>query len=269
MAGRVVSVVPTFSPPTETVDLVSILASHGPVVVSDDASPCTSDSMLALMAEKPGVSVVRNSHNRGIGRALNQGLAVAQEGGYPWLLTVDQDSYVNADYAEQMVEYADRLILDGLPLGALGAGVVRDVSGRLSYPTTVIRSNGTGVVITEEVVQSGTLWSVEELVLVGGFDESLGMDAVDAAACLSLRSQGLLVAVNPAAEMRHQIEGAQQFSVLGKTFMVTGHSPARRRAIVRNRLRLFPREFAQSPTHALRTVRRSMVNFLAVPLRRR
>jgi rhamnosyltransferase len=269
MAGRVVSVVPTFSPPTQTVDLVSILASHGPVVVSDDASPCTSDPTLALVAEIPGVSVVRNSHNCGIGRALNQGLAVAQERGYAWLLTVDQDSYVNADYAQHMVEYADQMVADGVPLGALGAGIVRDASGLLSYPTATIKSNGRDVVITEEVVQSGTLWSVEALVLVGGFDESLGMDAVDAAACLSLRSQGLLVAVNPAAELQHQIEGAQQFSVLGKTFMVTGHSPARRRAIVRNRLRLFPREFAQSPTHALRTVRRSMVNFLAVPLRRR
>ena len=263
------SVVPTFRPPPETLQLVRILVQSGPVVVSDDASPCTSDQRLALIRGIPGVSVIRNTRNRGIGRALNHGLALAHQINCPWLLTVDQDSTVDREYALHMVEYADQLVSRGLPIGALGAGLVHDVSGPLKYPCTSLGGDQSGVTITPEVVQSGTLWSVPAMVQMAGFNEGLGMDAIDAAACLGLRSKGLLVAINPTAEIRHQIEGAQQFSIAGRRFMVTGHSPTRRRAIVRNRVRLFPGEFVQSPRHAIRTVRRSLVNYVASPISKR
>jgi len=47
---------------------------------------------------------------------------------------------------------------------------------------------------------------------------------------------------------------------LGRTVMVTNHSPARRATMVRNRLALAPAEFRQSPKHAFRTLRRVTVN---------
>jgi len=269
VATQLVSVVPTFNPGAEALDLVQTLATSAPVVVSDDASACTADPVLAAMGAMEGVRVIRNDRNQGIGRGLNQGLLFAREIGAPWLLTVDQDSMVDSHYAPAMVEYANQLIASGVRLAALGAGDVRDASGPLVYPTRSIPHGREQVVVTEEVVQSGTLWSVDALTQIGGFDESLGMDAVDAAACLGLRARGFLVAVDPQRTLKHRIDGAQQVSILGKQVMVTGHSSARRQAIVRNRLRLFPGEFRQSPVHAVRTVRRGLVNYLAVPLRKR
>lgn len=269
VAGGWLSVVPTFRPSEQTVHLIRVLAASGPVVVSDDASPCTSDRILSTIAEVPGVTLIRNSRNRGIGRGLNQGLEYARTQGLRWLLAVDQDSQLEEAYAATMVGFADLLVSSGVNVGAIGAGRVLDASGPLTYPTRIERFSDMDVTVTEEVLQSGTLWSVAALTHVGGFDESLGMDAVDAAACLALRAQGFMIALHPSLALKHHIEGAQQFHLLGRTVMVTGHSTARRRAIVRNRLRLFPREFAQSPTHALRTLRRSAVNFVAVPLRRK
>ena len=269
MAGTWLSVVPTFRPPPESVELIGVLAASSQVLVSDDASPCSSDPTLAAIETISDVTVVRNSRNRGIGRALNHGLAAAASTGAHWLLTVDQDSAVTRTYAPSMVEHADRLLAAGLRIGAVGAGDVRDASGPLVYPTRTVSSSGEHVVVTEEVVQSGTLWSVDALQEFGGFDESLGMDAVDAAACLNLRSRGYLIALDPRQTIAHRIENAQQISLLGRSIIVTGHSPERRRAIVRNRLRLFPREFQQSPVHAVRTVRRGLVNYLAVPFRKR
>ncbi len=261
--------VPTFRPPPETMGLVRVLCASGPVLVSDDGSPCTADPVLMQLAQLPEVRVVRNPGNRGIARGLNQGLAAARDADCRWLLTVDQDSMVDEHYAEAMADYAQSLDLAGVSLGALGAGKVLDASGEMTYPTRAMIHGGLEVTVTEEVVQSGTLWSVEALTVLGGFDESLGMDAIDAAACLGLRARGLSVAVNADVTLRHQIQGAQQIRLLGRDVMVTGHSPQRRSAIVRNRLRLFPREFAQSPTHAFRTLRRSAVNVLALPFRRR
>ena len=269
MAGSWVSVVPTFRPPQDAEDLIRTLATSGPVVVSDDASPCTFDSRLSRIAEILNVTMIRNSHNRGIGRALNQGLEFAHDHALPWLLTIDQDSRVDENYSATLVDSANLLVASGVRVGAVGAGRVLDASGPLTYPTRAVPIRGTDVTVTEEVVQSGTLWNTSALIEVGGFDESLGMDAVDAAACLALREADFVVALHPDATLNHQIEGAQQVRFLGRSVMVTGHSPDRRWSIVRNRLRLFPREFAQSPAHSLRTLRRSAVNVLALPLRRK
>ena len=269
VAGGWLSVVPTFRPSEETVNLIRVLAASGPVVVSDDASPCTSDRALSTIAEVPEVTLIRNARNHGIGRGLNQGLADARARNLRWLLAVDQDSQLEEAYAATLAEFADSLVSSGVKVGAIGAGQVLDASGPVMYPTRIDRHGGVDVTVTEEVLQSGTLWSVPALTHVGGFDESLGMDAVDAAACLALRAQGFVIALHPSLAFEHRIEGAQQLNLLGRKVMVTGHSAARRRAIVRNRLRLFPREFAQSPVHALRTLRRSAVNFVAVPFRRK
>lgn len=268
MAGGWVSVVPTFRPTEMTVDLVTTLAASGPVVVSDDASPCTFDPLLARIGEIAGVSIIRNTTNRGIGRALNQGLAHARDHDLQWLLTVDQDSHLDEGYAASMVDYAQTVGALGVRVGAVGAGRVLDASGPLTYPHTLFRAGTSDITVTEEVVQSGTLWSVAGLAEMRGFDESLGMDAIDAAACVRLRARGYRVVVHPNVVLEHQIEGAQQIRVFGRNVMVTGHSPTRRRSMVRNRLRLFPEEFTQSPRHAFRTVRRSVVNVLAMPLRR-
>ena len=263
------SVVPTFRPPPEVTTLIGILAESGPVVVSDDGSPCTFDATFRQLQNMSRVTVIRNARNQGIGRALNQGLEHARETGAPWLLTVDQDSLLDTNYARDLVDYARNCVAAGFAVGAIGSGAVTDASGPLRYPLRSMTRGERTLQVTEEVVQSGTLWSVAGLEEIGGFDESLGMDALDAAACLALRARGQLIAVHPGVALEHHIEGAQQVRILGRDVMVTGHSRARRTAIVRNRLRLFPHEFRLSPRHAVRTVRRSLVNVAAMPLRKR
>ncbi|MDI1288712.1 MAG: hypothetical protein PSX37_02015, partial [bacterium] len=54
----------------------------------------------------------------------------------------------------------------------------------------------------------------------------------------------------------------RQVTVLGRTVLASGHSPERRTTMVRNRLRLAPEEFAQSPVHAFRTLRRVAMSTL-------
>jgi len=263
-----VSVVPTFNPDTDSLELIHTLAHSAPVLVSDDASVCTADRILAAAEATDGIRVVRHDRNRGIGRALNEGLAFARQVGAAWLLTVDQDSSLDEQYAPEMVEHAKSLVQAGVHLGALGCGNVQDASGKLTYPERMQSYSGQSVPITDEVVQSGTLWSVDALRAAGGFDQTLGMDAVDAAACLVLRERGMIIALHPGVTLQHRIEGAQRVQILGRTVTVTGHSRLRRLAIVRNRLTLFPREWAMSPPHAIRTVRRSLVNYSAFPLRK-
>ena len=252
----VLSVVPTYRPTESVTALVTALAEQTAVVVSDDASPCTADPIMRSLESLPSVTVMRHQHNAGIARGLNDGVAAALIAGATWLLTVDQDTVLPAGYVDALTSVATSLVSSGVPLGAIGAQVIADASGSMTYPT---RIEG-GAVVTEEIIQTGSLWSVAALAEFGGFDESLGIDAVDAAACLRLRERGMVVAVAPGLSLSHSIGAARSISMFGRSVMVTGHSPERRTTMLRNRLRLFPAEFKQSPTHAFRTLRRVGVN---------
>lgn len=251
--------IPTFRP--DAADLITLAIRLAPqvtqVVVADDASPCTADSALRALVDQ-GVTVRRHRHNSGIARSLNEGLAVAREYEASWLLTLDQDTLVGSDYVAGLMTAVTQAILalgDGA-IGAIAAGSLNDASGEIRYPVKLRR----GIHTTQEVFQTGTLWSTPALTAIGGFDEEIGIDAVDAMACLKLRQKGLVIAVDPQLRLEHHYGAGTQYNLLGRQVISTGHSPDRRESMVRNRLKLFPAEFAQSPVHALRTIRRVGVN---------
>ena len=243
--------VPGFAPDIPSItDLVRSLTATGiPVLVVDDASP---DASYLEACAGLGATVIAHERNKGIARSLNDGLAFAQEHDARWLLTVDQDTSLPAGYIEQLIAFAD------VRAGVIGAEVIGDASGDLAYPAREVA----GHLITDEVFQTGSLWSVPSLARLGGFDESLGIDAVDAEACLKLREAGLAVVLARGVRLEHHYGSGQSIRLLGRSVVATGHSPARRETMVRNRLRLLPREFRQSPVHALRTLRRVGVNTL-------
>ncbi len=253
----VLLVIPTFAPTRRVVELVEKLALT--TIVSDDASPVTADPILRELREKPKTTVLRNFRNRGIARGLNQGLEYARTHGYEWLLTLDQDSMVDSDFARALFSAAqesESLWSQRPAVGVIAPHQVLDASGVMNYPTRKVD----GLTVTEEVIQSGSLWRVSALTQIDGFDESLGIDAVDAAACLHLREAGYLVALTDTVELHHNLGDSRQVNLLGRTIMVTSHSPQRRATMVRNRVRLAPAEFRQSPLHAARSLRRVTVN---------
>ena len=209
MPGDVYCVIPTFTPESTLLDLAAGLSSQCPVLVVDDASPCTSDGLLRKVEALPGVDVIKHATNAGIGRGLNDGLAVARDAGCAWLLTVDQDTDVPAGYVRTLIEAALKLSACEVPLGALGAGSVTIAGASMRYPGEALDCQGMNVASTAEIVQSGTLWNVDAVTAFGGFNEAFGMDAVDAHACLGLREAGLVVATFTDLEINHRIGSAQ------------------------------------------------------------
>ena len=255
-------VIPTFAPSDALLELVSDLSGQAEVsriIISDDASPVTADPVLRTVAQLAGVDVIRHNKNAGIARGLNDGLAAAVAAGDSTLLTLDQDSRIPPGYLPALLaelHSRESLWSNSAAIGVIAPAVVNDASGDMHYPSR----DEDGVLVTEEVIQSGALWMVPAFQKVGGFDESLGIDAVDAAACLHLREAGYLVALAADVSLEHNLGDSRQVNILGRSVMITNHSPARRATMVRNRLRLAPAEFKQSPKHAFRTLRRVGVN---------
>jgi rhamnosyltransferase len=255
----VVVVIPTFRPPERTRQLIDTLRPMvGALVVADDASPCTFDPFFRECQSLSSVKVYRFARNAGIARSLNIGWRTAQRIGAPWLLTVDQDSALPHRYVADLVAAARGATHAGVHVGVIGPATIQDSSGPITYPVKDVN----GWPTTAEVFQTGALWSVHALSAINGFDESFVTDAVDAEACLSLREAGYHVALALNVTLAHSWGEARQFKVLGTTIAATGHSPHRRTHMVRNRMRLAPREFRQSPTQAVRSLRRLTVNTL-------
>lgn len=225
------------------------------IVVSDDGSPATYDRVLGECSALP-VHVFRQKDNQGIARSLNLGLRFAVQSSAPWLLTVDQDSRLPDAYPHRLLTAGEHAAAEGLKVGAIAARTVVVGETELPYPERL----ESGIVTTTEVFQSGTLWNVSALQSIGGFDESLGIDAVDAAACLGLRENGYRVVLAPGVTLEHAYGHGRPVRLFGRTVMSTGHSPARRTSMIRNRLRLLPRELRADPAQAWRSSRRLAVN---------
>lgn len=261
MAPDVAIVVPTFRPTSSVLNLVATVSEFGPTLVTDDGSPCTSDAVLTAISDHhPTTRILRHTHNAGIARGLNDGLAFALKVQSPWLLTMDQDSKITLNSVHVLLSSASALTEDSnlhRSIGVLGCGRVVLQDG------TELFDKQPGTAFTHqvpEVIQSGSLWSVQALRDIGGFDEALGIDAVDAAACLAFRERDYWVGIDKRAILHHNLGNARAISIFGKRVLATGHSPARQASMLRNRIQLFPREFALSPINALRTVRRVIVN---------
>jgi len=88
--------------------LPSLVELGVPLIVVDDASPCSSfDSLHHLLTdEAPGSILVRHSENTGKGGAVMTGLKAALEAGYTHAFQVDADGQHNPDSIALLAETA-------------------------------------------------------------------------------------------------------------------------------------------------------------------
>lgn len=257
----VAAVIPVLRPLDDLLRTARALSGQvSTVVVVDDGSPCTSDVVLRTCARLPRVRVVRHPTNRGIAAALNTGLSslgVWRDAPLRAVLTVDQDSVLAPHHVDDLISACREAERAGAAVGAVAPGRVRVGQAWMTYRS---RSLAPGVATVDEALQSGALWMVDALRLVGGFQEDLVIDGVDTEMCLRLQEAGRVIVVADDLEMVHTLGRAETVRLLGRDVVSTRHRPFRRYYMARNRLRLLPRHSHVSPTGAAVAVRRVLVN---------
>jgi rhamnosyltransferase len=246
--------VPVFDAPADLADrLASIDVPLDHVVVVDDGS--------ALPYASDRFPVLRHTANRGIAAALNTGLRWCAQRGATHVMTLDQDTELPPGYANRMVQHWADAEQQGLRPAVLAAGNFAD--GRYT------RQDIVGLTALDEVLQSGSVFDLTSLLEIGGFDESLVIDAVDADVCLRFTAAGRGV-VATGERIIHAPGRTRHFRILGWEIASTNHPPFRRYYIVRNRLRILSRYGHSHPAWALRTTRRLVVGtLLAVTVEQR
>lgn len=249
----VAAVVPAFDPPGGLVDLVAGLVSQtGRVVVVDDGSTSPDTATILDACADVGALVIRRETNAGIAGALNSAVAQSRSR-WPELsaiLTVDQDSRLEADHVTRLVAAWRAAETAGFDVGLIGPERVEGLP-------PMVRAERHGVLLGREPVQSGLLVPTATLDRVGSFDESLVIDGVDTDFFLRCLDVGAEVVVAGGVTVGHRLGTIHRVCVLGRPLVLAGRplaltvsAPFRYYYLVRNRVRLVRRHGRRHPRWA-------------------
>ncbi|WP_440708545.1 glycosyltransferase [Herbiconiux sp. YIM B11900] len=269
----VAAVVTAFGAGENLVGLVETLAPVlGAVVVVDDGSGSGSDAVLAR-AEAAGATVLRHAQNRGIAAALNTGIAAARQTPSPaYLLTLDQDSRIDATLTARLVATAQDAATAGIRVGLVAPARIEGL------PSAAVSSEK-GFLIGGTPIQSGMLIPAGTLDAVGPFAEALFIDGVDTDFALRVTASGRRVLLAVGTELGHSLGERHVPRLLGRPIAPGGaplalvvSKPFRYYYLVRNRI-LLNRRYAR--THrawavqqTLADLRHCLIVQLLVPGRR-
>jgi rhamnosyltransferase len=174
------------------------------------------------------ISLILNSEDLGIARALNISIQRAATLGYRWVLLLDQDSRVDDDLLDTLLA-----VQESHPeyrrLAIIGSGY-RDLSSGWAEPHTDAALGNLWDEV-EWVITSGSLLSLAAYGVIGPFREELFIDYVDIEYCIRARASGFRVIKTRRSLMSHSIGAAKQLWIKKWT---THHSADRRYYFARN-----------------------------------
>lgn len=217
------------------------------VFLIDNSEKDLSTSLKEYFRTENKISYIRLNKNFGIAEALNIALNKADEKGFEFLLTLDQDSRVTENMVLQLYEVIskDKKI-----------GLVTPVHFDPLQHSKKVENRIDDIMYT---MTSGNLLRISAAKLVGGFDSKLFIDHVDHEFCLKLKSFGYQIKKVNNALLYHKLGSSQVKRFLWINFYPSNHNPIRIYYRTRNRLyvkskyqKLFPNYSKEDCRHFMR-----------------
>ncbi|NTW68376.1 MAG: glycosyltransferase [Chlorobiaceae bacterium] len=220
-------IITLYAPPISCVDNIETYLSYIERLYIVDNTPSPRHPITPeLLRKYPNIELLSCGQNIGIAAALNLAINKGLENNYSWLLTMDQDSYFDADQAKRYFE---------------SLAVIDESRVAILSPSHENRPNASGACVYEkkdEVMTSGNLLNLSLTRKTGVFNEALFIDSVDHDYCLRANLLGLDVVQAVNCFICHTVgqeySGSFFFGLKRKTFHI--HSPKRMYFIVRNGL---------------------------------
>lgn len=122
----------------------------------------------------PRVTIIRNGENKGIAYALNRILDVANDGGYDWVLTLDQDTICDSE----MISVYSRFI-HMKNLGIVSPFIIHRGKCTPEEYLSEPQLEAELLYTYDRCITSASLTNVKAAMEIGGFNEELFIDAVD------------------------------------------------------------------------------------------
>lgn len=237
--------------------LQGLLPQVGALVVIDNTPEPERKRNIAVPAQegKP-VCLIGNRDNAGVGSALNQGLEQALAWGFPWMITMDQDSRCHAD----MVRTLSTVYSACAEKPAVIGGNYHDPR----FGRTKVPSGLDGEFLEQKtVITSGSMIDAAFSRSIGGFRSDYFIDQLDHEFCLRVRLHGGRVVISKKPVMEHSVgeAGGAWIPFLGR---LPNHSPLRKYYIARNTVVTIADYWRREPGWCLRRLVRLLAGALSM-----
>ena len=215
-------------------NIIALKEQVAKILIVDNASSMDSINIINMFCNDKCVVIIYNKQNEGIGRGLNQGLAYAHDHGYKLILTMDQDTLLDKEAVQRMLDVinTEKTIFSVGPVYQIRK---KNLLRKRLYSKTAY------------LITSGNLTYVDKALEAGGYNEALFLDSVDFDFSLSLRSNGDCLAIVHQSFMKHKIGKKETAKFLLFKFEILSHSPERHYYIYRNHVYLLKKYFFKYP----------------------
>ena len=210
------AIVTTYRPNDDFVARFKPLLSVCARIIVVDNSP----DRHAIGEGQAGFVVFHDGANKGLGRALNMGLAHALRSEFTHAVLFDQDSTPDCDLVSGLKQLLDRRCADHGPLNCVGPTLLDD-----SLPATALSAregvseDANGYELVDCLATSGLLINLGALSLNDLFTEDFFLDFVDYEWCWRMGHQGWHFARSRTLAMPHRL-GLGERKFLGITYHV-------------------------------------------------
>lgn len=253
------AVIVTFHPEGDFNERIGKIMSQFPlVIVVDNASQ--PNSSLDGLYRMQNVRVIANQENLGIATALNQGVSLAMQEGFEWVVTLDQDTILAQDMLATLIEVYQKSECKNV---VIGSNYWDALKGR-----DFIRCADTESAYQERktLITSGTLVPLSLFKTIGYFREDFFIDSVDHEFCLRARANGCRMLISCRSVMMHSVGVHVEDSSRLRMFMSVNHSPTRKYYIARNTIATVKSYLFREPLWCMRQGGRLLSDFASILL---
>lgn len=202
---------------------ISSMGLHVIVVDNNSDNKTVINKILREELGKTGYTLVSNTENVGIAKALNQAFTIGEERGFKWVLTLDDDSIIPYNMIDSYIKlYEDSCVRHNI--GIVCPFIVDKYTHQIS----------SGKIDDNRCITSGSMTSIQSWSQVGGFDDYLFIDEVDFDFTRRIRQVGYEIIADPNVKMIHSIGNQESIKIFGKNIIVYNHSAVRKYYQARN-----------------------------------
>ncbi len=178
-----------------------------------DNSPSLSHTAEKLLKEDK-VKLLSSSANIGVAEAYNLGLERANQDGYCWLMTMDQDSFFESSQVEHFFMDFEKAQKKNLGIYA-----------PIHNPKFLSQKEDKQVFT---VMSSASIINVNLALSVGGFDRALFIDEVDYEFCMRIQQKDFIILQNSQVFLNHSLGktedgGRKKYSATRLYYMTRNH----------------------------------------------
>jgi rhamnosyltransferase len=220
------AVIVAYEPTKSIFDLILVLKKKlRKIFIIDNSGNDFSNNLLNDLISDDFLKIKRNSTNKGIATALNQGVKNAIESGFDWVLTLDQDTILKDNFLDLAIN-SFKNFPNKSEIGAIGLNSI-DSNGKLNYNNNFTTK--------DYLITSGMFVPLKIFINYGFFKESYFIDNVDLEFSLRIRSFKKKLLLTKSAGIIHKPGNTiyKNFFNL-TTFQSSNHNSIRRFYMSRN-----------------------------------